>query len=85
MDSNPPPLPPKCTKKFPPFLTENLVPRVILFYNVNEPYYEFTNFAEFPIVVENKTYKTTEHFFQAHKYVHIPQVFQSVCDEDSPR
>lgn len=39
-----------------------------LFYRVNEPYGEFSNFAPFPIVLKGKTWPTTEHYFQAQKF-----------------
>lgn len=40
----------------------------IKFYNKNLPYYEFSNFYPSPIVMNGKTYKTSEHYFQASKF-----------------
>ena len=40
------------------------VPDVILFYNKNEPWYEFTNFFCRPVAVDGKLWPTTEHYFQ---------------------
>ena len=40
----------------------------IKFYSTAEPYGEFSNFAGFPIKLGNKTWPTTEHFFQAMKF-----------------
>jgi ribA/ribD-fused uncharacterized protein len=40
----------------------------IQFYNVNETYGAFSNFAYFPIRLKNKVWKTTEHYFQAQKF-----------------
>lgn len=40
----------------------------ILFYRVNEPYGEFSNFAPFPVKLGGRTWPTTEHFFQAQKF-----------------
>src|SRR6516162_5014066 len=40
----------------------------IIFYRVNEPYGEFTNFAPFPVKLKGRTWPTTEHFFQAQKF-----------------
>jgi ribA/ribD-fused uncharacterized protein len=40
----------------------------ILFYRVNEPYGEFSNFAPFPVKLNGQTWPTTEHFFQAQKF-----------------
>lgn len=41
----------------------------IKFYSVNETYGEFSNFALFPIKLKGKIWKTTEHYFQAQKFV----------------
>ena len=44
----------------------------IEFYNRDDPYYEFTNFYSAPIEVDKKTWPTTEHYFQAQKFVGTP-------------
>ena len=44
----------------------------INFYNRDDPYYEFTNFYSAPIEVDRKTWPTTEHYFQAQKFVGTP-------------
>ena len=44
----------------------------IYFYNRNDKYYEFTNFYERSIVVDGLTWSTTEHYFQAQKFVGTP-------------
>ena len=41
---------------------------VINFYRTNEPFGEFSNFAPFPIRLKGKTWRTTEHYFQAQKF-----------------
>jgi ribA/ribD-fused uncharacterized protein len=41
----------------------------IFFYNRDEPYYEFTNFYQAPIDLDGKTWPTTEHYFQAQKFI----------------
>lgn len=41
----------------------------IYFYRVEDPYGEFSNFAAFPIQLEGKTWPTTEHYFQAQKFI----------------
>ena len=61
------------------------VPRVIMFYNRDEPYYEFTNFYESPITIEGKEYATSEHYFQAHKFVEHPQLMELIRQERTPR
>ena len=56
----------------------------ILFYNRDEPYYEFTNFYAAPIVLDGKTWPTTEHYFQAQKFIgtSYPEVIRNF---DRPR
>ena len=44
----------------------------INFYNRDDPYYEFTNFYSAPIKVDKKTWPTSEHYFQAQKFVGTP-------------
>ena len=40
----------------------------IKFYSENGKYGEFSNFAQFPIKLKGKIWKTTEHYFQAQKF-----------------
>lgn len=40
----------------------------IYFYKRGDPYYEFTNFAEYPIEVDGFVYPTNEHYYQASKF-----------------
>ena len=40
----------------------------IKFYKVNEPYGDFSNFAPYPIFINNELWKTVEHYFQANKF-----------------
>lgn len=42
---------------------------VIEFYRVNEDYGCFSNFAPYPIILKGKEWPTSEHFFQAQKFV----------------
>jgi len=46
---------------------------VIKFYSVNEAYGEFSNFALYPIKLKGKYWPTTEHYFQAQKFVGTAQ------------
>lgn len=41
----------------------------IEFYKLGEPYGEFSNFAPFPIVMDGLTWPTSEHYFQAQKFI----------------
>lgn len=45
----------------------------ILFYDKEKPYYEFTNFARgFEFTLDNLTWPTSEHYFQAQKFKDTP-------------
>ena len=44
----------------------------IRFYRVRDQYGEFSNFAAFPIVIDGREWRTTEHYFQAQKFVGTP-------------
>jgi len=41
----------------------------IVFYRVSEPYGEFSNFSPHPIKLKGLTWPTSEHYFQAQKFV----------------
>lgn len=41
----------------------------IWFYGRTNPYGEFSNFAHFPFMLEGKLWPTSEHYFQAQKFV----------------
>lgn len=42
---------------------------VIQFYRLGDDYGELSNFAPYPIVLQDKRWPTSEHFFQAQKFV----------------
>jgi N-glycosidase YbiA len=44
----------------------------IRFYRVNDVYGYFSNFAPYPILLDGKTWPTSEHYFQAQKFVGQP-------------
>ena len=44
----------------------------ILFYDKDQPYYEFTNFAYYPIIVDEQLFRTSEHYFWSQKLVGTP-------------
>jgi ribA/ribD-fused uncharacterized protein len=46
--------------------------RLIHFYHKEEPYYEFTNFARYPVQLKGKTWPTSEHYYQAQKHAGTP-------------
>ncbi len=41
----------------------------IKFYQTNRGYGCFSNFSRHPIVIDGKEYPTTEHYYQAHKFI----------------
>lgn len=43
--------------------------RVIRFYSVADEFGAFSNFAPFPIRLDGKTWPTSEHYFQAQKFL----------------
>lgn len=46
----------------------------IKFYNRDESYYEFTNFYRASVYIDGQRWPTTEHYFQAQKFVGTPYV-----------
>jgi ribA/ribD-fused uncharacterized protein len=44
----------------------------IHFYRIGDPYGEFSNFALYPIVLKEKSWPTSEHYFQAQKFFGTP-------------
>lgn len=43
--------------------------KTINFYSVSDEYGEFSNFAPFPVRIDGKKWPTSEHYFQAQKFV----------------
>ena len=50
----------------------NKWPPPVKFYNKNEDYYEFTNFYMRPIYIDRYSWPSTEHYFQAQKFIGTP-------------
>ncbi len=42
---------------------------IINFYSTSDDYGDFSNFAAWPIKVDGKTWPTSEHYFQAQKFL----------------
>jgi hypothetical protein len=42
---------------------------IIEFYRIQDKYGEFSNFAPFPIAIEDRRWRTSEHYFQAQKFL----------------
>jgi predicted NAD-dependent protein-ADP-ribosyltransferase YbiA (DUF1768 family) len=47
---------------------------VIRFYSVSAEYGELSNFALYPITLKGKRWPTSEHYFQAQKFVTTPML-----------
>lgn len=45
------------------------IPGAIYFYDKNDPFFEFTNFYQKPITIDGRTWPTTEHYYQAMKFM----------------
>ena len=56
---------------------------VINFYRTGDPFGEFSNFAAYPIKLKGVEWPTTEHYFQAQKFVGTPHE-EEVRQADSP-
>lgn len=41
----------------------------IYFYDNNKPYFEFTNFSHYPVKIDGERWPTTEHYYQAMKFI----------------
>lgn len=44
----------------------------IMFYDWQDPYFEFTNFYRCSVKIDGKIWPTTEHYFQAQKFIGTP-------------
>ena len=56
----------------------------IKFYRSGDPYFQFTNFYDAIIVLHEKSWKTSEHFFQAMKFQHT-SMQEDVRNQPTPR
>jgi len=57
--------------------------RVIRFYSTQDDYGEFSNFAHYPISLDDKRWPTSEHYFQAQKFLN-PNVRETVRNASTP-
>ena len=56
-------------------MSKSKIKRTIYFCSTQDAFGEFSNFAHYPIVLDKKTWKTTEHYFQAQKFVTTDPVY----------
>ena len=59
-------------KAFANKFSSNSTKQPVKFYNSTDPYYEFTNFYRAPIELDGHRWPTTEHYFQAQKFIGTP-------------
>lgn len=57
----------------------------IKFYKTKESYGCFSNFARYNIQLDGLTWPTTEHYFQAQKYVHNSERYMAIHGAATPR
>jgi ribA/ribD-fused uncharacterized protein len=57
----------------------------IYFYDLDEPFGEFGNFYPAPIELDGHTWPTTEHYFQAQKFVSHEKHYKHILRLDNPR
>jgi len=60
------------------------VAKEIYFFNRDDKYYEFSNFAGFGFELDGHRWRTMEHYFQAMKFVDTPQ-FEKIVNSGSPK
>ena len=56
----------------------------VRFYKVKDPYGELSNFAPYPIVVDEVRWPTSEHYFQAQKFAGHPTSMERVRGAPTP-
>jgi len=59
----------------------------IYFYshNENEPYGSFSNFSNHGFKINGEVWKTSEHYFQAQKFVYSPKHYNQVMESNHPK
>ncbi|WP_413560306.1 NADAR family protein [Bdellovibrio sp. HCB209] len=56
---------------------------ILDFYSTKDAYGEFSNFAAYPVYVDEQWWRTSEHYYQAHKY-DKPELIKWVQDAETP-
>lgn len=56
---------------------------ILDFYSTKDPYGEFSNFALYAIFIDGEWWKTSEHYYQANKYID-PELVKWVQSADTP-
>lgn len=60
------------------------MPETINFYSTKDEYGCFSNFAAYPLRIEDKIWPTSEHYFQAQKFPGDPAHQEAIRAEKSP-
>lgn len=63
---------------------EEIKEEPIYFFNDDEPFYEFSNFYKCSFILDNETWMSTEHYFQANKFVNHPEYMSLIRDTNTP-
>ncbi len=57
----------------------------VYFYDLHKPYGEFSNFYPAPIQLDGHTWATSEHYFQAQKFITNEKHFHNILRLTNPR
>ncbi|CAF0798321.1 unnamed protein product [Adineta steineri] len=55
------------------------------FYDLDKPYGEFGNFYRAPVELDGQIWLTSEHYFQAQKFIHHEEQYKHILEAPSPR
>lgn len=59
--------------------------KTIGFYKAHDPFGWCSNFYEAPVVIDNILYKTTEHYYQAAKFIQGSDVWRTIVAASTPQ
>ena len=59
--------------------------KTIYFYGTRSQFGCFSNFSRHSFDLDGIHWKTSEHYFQAHKFAHIPDYFSKIKDAKTPK
>jgi N-glycosidase YbiA len=58
---------------------------VIKFYSTDEDYGNFSNFSRHPITLDDRVWPTSEHYFQAQKFIDSPGYQEQIITAETPQ
>ncbi|NOT79812.1 MAG: NADAR family protein [Bacteriovoracaceae bacterium] len=70
-------------ENYPPTPIVDYQEEILDFYSIKNSYGEFSNFALFPLVIDGVSWPTSEHYYQAHKYLE-PELIEKVRLASTP-